>query len=174
MEPLFKVWFYRLVFICLGFLILVINLVPIGFTSGYLTFPDFLFCLAVSWIFRRPNYVPVPMVVGIFLFQDILLGLPIGLGTVIMLAIIEYLRSRIEMVRYQSFFIEWGIVAISYFIFILIYQLMLIITFSQPSSLGALSFLFIETIIIYPAIVFISSQLLKVKSPQFQLIEVNK
>ena len=173
MEPQFIVWFYRLLFLCLCFLTLVINLVPNGFTNTYLTFPDILYCLAASWIFRKPNYVPAPLVVGVFLFQDILFGLPIGLGTAIMLAIIEYLRSRNELIRYQSFFIEWGMVSFGYLIFILLYQLVLIITFSQPSSFGTLIFLFLETIIIYPAIVFVSSNLFKVRKDQYLLVGDN-
>lgn len=173
MEPLLIFWFYRLLFICLSFLILVINLIPIGFSSAYLTFPDLLYCLTACWVIRRPNYIPTPMVVCLFLFQDILLGLPIGLGTVIYLAIIEYLRSRIEVIRYQSFLMEWGIIAISYFIFIFTYQLALIITFSQPSTFGTLAFLLVETIFIYPVIVFLSTYILKVKSPHFPKVEAN-
>ncbi|MDE2761148.1 MAG: hypothetical protein OXH90_12710 [Paracoccaceae bacterium] len=171
MESRLFVWIYRILFICLSFLILVINLIPVSFSNGFLTFPNLLYCLTASWIFRRPDYVTAPMILGIFLFQDILLGLPIGLGTFLMLAIFEFFRSRIELVRYQPFLIEWGLIAVSYLIFLILYQSLLIVTFSRPALIGTLIFQFIETLLIYPVVVFFSSSFLKVKFPQFSIFD---
>lgn len=174
MQPAFIVWFYRTLFLSLSILILITNLIPFEVGPSVLTYPDLLYCLATSWIFRRPNYVPGAMIVVVFLLQDILMGLPVGLGAALMLGIIEYLKSRIELIRYQSFFIEWSMVALCYFIFILAYQLILTISFSQPAPTVTLIFLFLETVLLYPIIVFLSSVVLKVKSPEFPLIEVIK
>jgi len=171
MESQLSVWIYRILFICLCFLILVINLIPVNFAIGFLTFPDLLYCLTASWIFRRPDYVSAPMILGIFLFQDILLGLPIGLGTVLMVAIFEFYRSRIELVRYQPFLVECGFIAVGYLIFLILYQSLLIITFSRPALVGTLIFQFIATLLSYPVMVFFSSSCLKVNFPQFSIFD---
>lgn len=171
MEPRLFAWIYRILFICLSFLILVINLIPVSFSYGFLTFPNLLYCLTASWIFRRPDYVTAPMILGIFLFQDILLGLPIGLGTFLMLAIFEFLRSRIDLVRYQPFIIEWGLIAVNYLIFLILYQSLLIVTLSRPALIGTLIFQFFETLLVYPLVVFFSSSFLKVKFPHFSIFD---
>jgi rod shape-determining protein MreD len=83
--------------------------------------PDLVFGLLAAAVLRRPDRVPLVLVLGLGLAGDILLARPLGLGALGLLAGIEALRALAGRVGSGPFVVEWlgvavvfaGVVALS-------------------------------------------------------------
>lgn len=146
-------WPYRGLFLALASLSLFLRLLPLGSTPSVWPGVDLLTCLTVAWVLRRPDYVPVLLILVVFLIEDMLTLRPPGLWTAIVVMGTEFLRSREPLTRELPFPLEWAMVAAVLLVMMLANRLALAITVS-PQPAFASSFLRTAlTILAYPAIV---------------------
>lgn len=105
-----RTWGHRALYVALILLIAFFQLLPLGGAAGGLPGPDLTVALTFAWVLRRPAYVPMPLIAALFLFLDLLLQRPPGLGAALMVGAAEFLRSRRGMSRALPFPIEWATV----------------------------------------------------------------
>lgn len=106
-----SVWLYRLIFAGLAAAILFFALLPFGAGPGDIPGPELTVCLIAAWVLRRPDYVPVWLLVGLLLLDDFLLMRPLGLWTLIVLVMSEYLRRRVDHAEALPFWSEVALVS---------------------------------------------------------------
>lgn len=87
--------------------VLFARLIPLDLMPGQIAPPDILFALLVGLLVRRPRAIPMVLVVGLFLVNDILLQQPLGLWTLVVFATSELVRSSRTEVREMLFLSEW-------------------------------------------------------------------
>lgn len=100
-------WGYRLLFIGLALLLLFLRLLPLGNTAGGFPGPDLLLCLTFAWVMRRPDFLPLGLLLPVFLIEDLVLMRPPGLWTALVVLATEFLRSRTALTRELNFVTEW-------------------------------------------------------------------
>lgn len=76
--------------------------------------PDLVFLLLAAAVLRRPDRVPLALVLGLGLAGDILLARPPGLGALGLLAGIEVLRAQAGRFGAGRFAFEWLAVALAF------------------------------------------------------------
>ncbi len=112
-------WSGRITYLVLAFVLLVAPLLPLNTVPrGYAT-PDILLLVTAAWAARRPDTLPAPVVVGVFLVADFLFQRPPGLYAALVLLMTEWLRRRSARLRKGSFLGEWvavgtGIAAVGF------------------------------------------------------------
>jgi rod shape-determining protein MreD len=74
--------------------------------------PDLVFLLLAAAVLRRPDRVPLALVLGLGLAGDVLLARPPGLGALGLLLGIEVLRSQAGRFVAGRFALEWLAVAL--------------------------------------------------------------
>jgi rod shape-determining protein MreD len=89
------VWKNRFVLAGLLSLIIFVNLLPLGQTFGGIPGPDLAMCLMFAFVLRRPDYVPIGLVVIMGFAADALLMKPLGLWTLTLLLATEFLRRSV-------------------------------------------------------------------------------
>ena len=101
---------YQAAFVGLAALVLFVRALPLSAVPAVIPAPDLLLCLAIAWVLRRPDFIPVVVIVAVFLMEDILSMRPPGLWTLIVLFGTEFLRSRATLTRDLPFLLEWAMV----------------------------------------------------------------
>ncbi|CUH07478.1 hypothetical protein JSE7799_00022 [Jannaschia seosinensis] len=157
-----SVWLYRLLFVVLAVTVLFFQLLPFGAGTGSVPGPELTVCLIAAWVLRRPDYVPVWLLLPLLLLDDVLLMRPLGLWTLIVLLMSEYLRRRVDHAEVLPFWSEVGLVAACIAVAFLADHLALVLLLAErPPFLGqALHAL--ATIVFYPPVA-IFSQLIGVR-----------
>ncbi len=105
------VWLHRAGFAALAAAATFLALLPFGAGPGGVPGPELIVCMVAAWVLRRPDYVPVWLLLGVLLLDDALLMRPLGLWTLIVLAMSEHLRRRADPTRATSFGAEVALVA---------------------------------------------------------------
>ncbi|PZX48088.1 rod shape-determining protein MreD [Roseinatronobacter thiooxidans] len=136
-----------------------------GFTLANLPAPDFLLCLTLAWVVRRPDLLPAPVIVGYFFIEDILLLRPPGLWALIILMASEYLRSRTEQLRGYGFWLEYLLVAGLLLVMFLANRAMLAIVMVPQVPLGLSLAQFLGTVAVYPVVVAVSHFVFGLRKP---------
>ena len=108
----FSLWMSRLTFLVFALVILVVQLVPLDLRPATWAPPDLLLPFTLAWMARRPDYLPVWMVGGLFLVADMLLMRPPGLYAAMVVVLAENVRSKALERRFTTFGGEWGTVAV--------------------------------------------------------------
>lgn len=149
-------WGYRLLFTCLILLLAFVQLLPLGPAAGKLPGPDLMLALTFAWVMRRPSYVPVPLLALLFLFLDLILQRPPGLGAALVVIGSEILRARQAVSRSMPFLVEWALVAAVLLALEGLDQIVLglVVADRPPLGLGLLRALF--TAGVYPLAVALS------------------
>lgn len=91
-----SVWLYRALFAALALAATFYALLPFGAGEGGVPGPELIVCGVAAWVLRRPDYVPVWLILLVLLLDDALLQRPLGLWTLIVLMMSEYLRRRVD------------------------------------------------------------------------------
>ncbi|WP_299813076.1 rod shape-determining protein MreD [uncultured Jannaschia sp.] len=157
-----SVWAFRLLFVALSAGILFFALVPFGVGERAWPGPELMVCLTVAWVLRRPDYVPVWLLLPLLLLDDALLLRPLGLWTLLVFLLSEYLRRRVDHAEAlpflsELFLVAGGIVAV----FVANHVALVLLLVETPPAHGqALHAL--ATIAFYP-VVALGSQLLGVR-----------
>lgn len=162
-APATRLWGKRIAFAMLVCLILFFHLLPLDTTPGTWVGPDLLLALAFAWAVRRPEYIPVIGLAGLFLLADLLLQRPPGLWAFFALLACENLKSRARALRDGSFAVEWAAVCVAIAGVGLAYRLGLMITLLDPPSFGLWFFELIATMLFYPLVAAFTHGILGVR-----------
>ncbi len=125
---------------------------------GQISFPgpDLVLCLALVWVVRRPDVLPLWPIAAITLLGDFLFQRPPGLWTALVILATEFLRGRAILMRDLPFLMEWAIVAAVLSTASLAYRAVLAVTLVGPPPLGpALAHLAL-TVLAYPVLMVLS------------------
>ncbi|SFI60772.1 hypothetical protein [Jannaschia pohangensis] len=145
-----SVWLYRGVFVALGASILFFSLLPFGPGEGEVPGPELMVCLIAAWVLRRPDYVPVWLMVAMLLLDDVLLTRPLGLWTLIVLLMAEYLRRRVDHAEAVPFWSEVALVSGCIAAAFLANHLVLVLLVVETPPLLGQALHALATIVFYP------------------------
>ncbi|RCW83401.1 rod shape-determining protein MreD [Paracoccus lutimaris] len=139
-------------FVLLFLAILFWRLVPMAPGRVFWPGPDLSLCLAMVWVLRRPDQVPVLTIGLIFLIEDIILLRPIGLWAAVMVIGTEAARKREAGWRELPFMVEWLRVAILMAVMMAGYRFPMAVFFLPLPPLGQVILQYIATIAAYPLV----------------------
>jgi len=148
-----SVWLYRAGFVLVALFLLFLKLLPLGTTAGDWPGPDLLLCLIFAWLVRRPDYLPVWLVLIVVLLEDLLLLRPPGLWAALVVLASEFVRSRGALTRELSFWVEWALVAGVMVGLIVAYRVAFAITFLPQAGFGFAMMQVLWSILCYPLVV---------------------
>ena len=155
-RTLTHLWGMRLTFALGVCIILFFHLLPLETTPGRWVGPDFLLAFAFAWSLRRPEYVPSPILAGLFLIADLLLQRPPGLWAILALLGCEKLKSRARVLRDGTFMSEWITVCVTMLTIAIAYRLILVVTLLDPPALNLSIIELLMTMLCYPLAVAIA------------------
>lgn len=112
--------------------------------------PSFILGFAMAWAVRRPEYLPVGMLAGLFLVADLILQRPPGLWAAVALIGVESMKSRGRHLRDSTFLVEWFLVSVTLVAIVLAERLVLAVAFVPVPALGLSILELVMTIIFYP------------------------
>ena len=158
-------WVFRGLFLAVALGLLFMRLLPLGNAPGALPGPDILLCVIFAWIVRRPDFLPMPLILVVILAEDLILMRPPGLWTAIVILATEFLRSRIALTRELSFLVEWLLVSGMMLGMMLVYRLTLGIAFVPQAPFGFVIVQVLWSIAVYPVVVGLSRLALDLRKP---------
>jgi rod shape-determining protein MreD len=158
-------WIFRGLFLTLALALLFIRLLPLGSAPGTLPGPDLLLCLILAWVIRRPDFLPMPLIVIVMLAEDLILMRPPGLWTAIVVLATEILRGRVALTRELNFLVEWMLISGVMLGMMLAYRLALALAFVPQPAFGFVAVQLLWSIALYPLVVGLSRLALDLKKP---------
>lgn len=165
-SPGVLLWSMRLAFVAIAITTLLSGLLPLQTTPRSWAGPDLLLCLALTWSVRRPEYVPIWLLAGVFLLADFLLSRPPGLLAALMLTACANMQSRARTLHLTGFLTEWLRAGVLIFASALFYRLTLGVLLVPTPSLPLQATQVIGTILAYPTVVMISALLFGIRMAQ--------
>jgi rod shape-determining protein MreD len=115
-------------------------------------------------VLRRPDYVPIWMLVPVLLLADALLMRPLGLWSLIVLLASEHLRRRVQPGEVGTFGAEIVTVGAVIFGAFLLNHLTLVLILAETPPLLGQGLHMLATVVFYP-LAAIFSQLIGVRRP---------
>ncbi len=158
-------WGYRTLFLALALLILFLRLLPLGSDAGQFPGPDLLLCLTLAWVMRRPDYLPLGLIVAVVLVEDLILMRPPGLWTALVVLATEFLRSRAALTRELNFVVEWLLVVGLMVGMLLAYRLVFAISLLPQPPFGYAIVQVLWSAVAYPFVVGASRLVLDLRKP---------
>jgi rod shape-determining protein MreD len=158
-------WIFRGLFLAIALLLLFVRLLPLGNAPGAFPGPDLLVCVIMAWIVRRPDFLPMPLILVIIVAEDLILMRPPGLWTAIVILATEFLRGRIALTRELSFVVEWLLVSGVMLGMMALYRLVLGIAFVPQAPFGFAIVQVLWSIAVYPVVVGLSRLALDLRKP---------
>jgi rod shape-determining protein MreD len=158
-------WIFRGLFLAFALFLLFVRLLPLGHEPGSLPGPDLLLCLILAWMVRRPDFLPVPLILIVILAEDLILMRPPGLWTAIVIVATEFLRGRVALTRELNFLVEWLLVSGLMLGMMLAYRLVLGVAFVPQPAFGFAVVQVLWSIALYPLVVFLSRLILDLRKP---------
>lgn len=147
------IWLYRGLFLVIALVLLFARLLPLGSEPGDWPGPDLLLCVIFAWATRRPDYLPVWLLAGVLLVEDLVLLRPPGLWTAIVIVAVEFVRSRIALTRELTFAVEWALVGALMIGCLFLYRLVFTVSFLPQAGLGFALMQTLWSIMCYPLVV---------------------
>lgn len=160
-----SVWMHRLLFMAVAAVLIFVRLLPLTTDAGHLPGPNILLCLIFAWTVRRPEYLPVLMIAGVVLLEDMLLMRPPGLWTGLVILASEFIRSRVALTRELNFGVEWLLVAGLMLALFVGYRVILALVFLPQPALGFSLVQILWSILAYPVVVAVSRYGLDLHKP---------
>ena len=155
-RPLAPAWAMSAWFLGLSALSIFVALLPVHPGQIRFPWPDLVLGIALVWVVRRPDVLPLLPIVAVTLLGDFLYQRPPGLWTALVIIGTEFLRSRATLMRDLPFLMEWGIVASVLTAMTLGYRAVLALALVGTPPLGpALAHLAL-TVLAYPALIVVS------------------
>ncbi|MBP9184585.1 MAG: rod shape-determining protein MreD [Fuscovulum sp.] len=158
-------WGYRALFLGLAVLVLFIRLLPLGGDPGAFPGPDLLLCLIMAWVMRRPDFMPVGLVVLVVLVEDLILLRPPGLWTALVVLATEFIRSRAALTRELNFVVEWLLVTGLMVAMLLAYRLVFALALLPQPGFGYAVVQVLWSAVAYPFVVGASRLVLDLRKP---------
>ncbi|WP_299646037.1 rod shape-determining protein MreD [uncultured Jannaschia sp.] len=150
------VWGYRVTFVVLSAGILFFALVPFGVGERAWPGPELMVCLTAAWVLRRPDYVPVWLLLPLLLLDDALLLRPLGLWTLLVLLLSEYLRRRVDHAEALPFGSELFLVAGGIVAVFVANHLALVLLLAETPPVHGQALHALATIVFYPGVALVS------------------
>jgi rod shape-determining protein MreD len=158
-------WGYRALFLALALVLLFVRLLPLGGAAGALPGPDLLLCLIMAWVMRRPDYLPLWLIVVVVLAEDLILLRPPGLWTALVVLATEFIRSRAALTRELNFVVEWLLVTGLMVGMLLAYRLVFLLALLPQPPFGYAAVQVLWSALAYPLIVGASRLVLDLRKP---------
>jgi len=98
---------YWMMYILIAFVLFFIHFLPQQTMPSSWAAPDVFLAMTFVWTVRRPEFVPLILVAGMFLLADFLYHRPPGVGAACAVLGAEFLRSRANDLRRSTFGLEW-------------------------------------------------------------------
>ncbi|MFY0692633.1 MAG: rod shape-determining protein MreD [Paracoccaceae bacterium] len=156
-------WMFRGLFFASCAFIMFIQMLPLRTTPAFLPGPDLLFAFAAVVMMRRPAYVPVLFVVGIFFLADLLFLRPPGLWTAIVLIATEFLRRRSVSPTEFPFLVEFAVFSAVFTAMVAANALVQLVFGLTPPDLGVLALHVLVTMAAYPFVIAVSHFILGIR-----------
>ena len=160
-----SVWLHRLLFLAVAAVLLFLRLLPLQSAAGHLPGPELLLCLIFAWTVRRPDYLPVLMIAGVVLLEDMLLMRPPGLWTGLVILAAEFVRARVALTRELNFGVEWLLVAGLMAALFVAYRVILALAFLPQPAFGFALVQILWSVAAYPFVVAVSRYGLDLHKP---------
>jgi rod shape-determining protein MreD len=141
------------VYIGMGLALLFFQLMPINPGAPGLPGPDLMLCITCAWVLRRPDQLPVVIIVALSLIGDFLLGRPFGLWSFFILVATELLRPRAQRWSDQAFVFEWLRIAVLIGLMLIGYRLLMALFLLPVPALGPVMLQWLATVAAYPLVV---------------------
>lgn len=158
-------WGYRALFLGLAFLLLFLRLLPLGDAAGRFPGPDLLVCLILAWVARRPDFLPLGLIVAVVLIEDLILMRPPGLWTALVVLASEFIRSRVALTRELTFAVEWLLVTGLMVGMLLAYRLAFAVALLPQPAFGYAVVQVLWSVMAYPLVVVASRLVLDLRKP---------
>ena len=158
-------WMHRALFVAIAFALLFLRMLPLGGDAGSLPGPDILLCLTFAWTMRRPDYLPVLLIAGVVVLEDLILMRPPGLWTALVVIASEFVRNRVALTRELNFGVEWLLVAGMMMGLLIVYRLVFALLLMPQPGFGFALVQVMWSIIAYPAVVALSLLVLDLHKP---------
>lgn len=158
-----RLWGLRAVFAVLVGVVLIAALLPLSVEAPGIPGPDLVLCVILAWVLRRPDVLPVTLIVAVVLLEDFLFQRPPGLWTLLVLAGSEIVRRRAYREGDMPFVLEYGLVAATVTTMMIAERIVLAVVFVPQPSLGAHLLHLGTTLATYPLVVAISVFVLGVR-----------
>ncbi|SLN15761.1 hypothetical protein PSA7680_00418 [Pseudoruegeria aquimaris] len=154
---------YRIFYVALSGLIILLHLVPLQTVPRGWAAPDFLMALTFAWMLRRPDYLPALLIAAVAFTGDLLLQRPPGLQAALVLIGAEFLRSRMILNRDLPFLVEWALVGAVVLGIALAERLVMAAIFVPLPRLGLTFIQALMTIAAYPLVVLATTHVLGIR-----------
>lgn len=158
-------WAYRALYVGLALVLLFLRLLPLGSDAGTFPGPDLLLCLTMAWVMRRPDYLPLGLIVAVVLVEDLILMRPPGLWTALVVLATEFIRSRVALTRELNFVVEWLLVSGLMVGMLLAYRLIFALALLPQPTFGYAVVQVLWSILAYPLVVGASRLMLDLRKP---------
>jgi rod shape-determining protein MreD len=152
-------------FLGFGFVAVLAPKIPLAPGAGLMA-PDLLYCLTVAWMIRRPRSAPLPAVVGLGLFADLMLSRPLGLGALGLLVASELFRARAATFHGLPFPVEWLAATLVFAAMLGSEQLALLLVFAEAPGVAPLARHLVATALAYPVVVLGLAWCLQLRAPR--------
>ena len=149
----------RLIYCCVAFIIIAVQLVP---TRGYTAFgtaPDLLLCMTIAWTIRRPEVMSPIWVAIVLVLADFLLQRPPGLWALIVLGVNVVLARQVADLHKPLFMSEWLLATGAIIAVVVVYQIALLVTFLPTRAFLPYMLQTLLTILVYPLVTMVSHRL---------------
>lgn len=156
-------WIMRLVFPALALAMIFFHLLPLDTLPRRFAPPDLLLAMAIAWCFRRPDFLPVPLLAATFLLEDLALQRPPGLHALLAVLGCEYIKSRALHLRDTTHPGEWLGAAMTITAVILTHRLLLSLTGVPQAQLSLTLVQLVLTVLAYPLVALLCRKLLNVR-----------
>lgn len=151
-----RLWGYRFLFLWLICVFVFVRLLPMGNFASPLPGPDLMLALTFAWLLRRPELVPAPLIVAVFLTADLLFHHAPGLWALLVLLGTEFLRARHATARELPFAAEWAQIAGVMAAMVAVNHLVLSMMFVETPPARLFLVQAFLTVLIYPTVVWLS------------------
>lgn len=158
----FRLWFYRALLVWLIGMITFVLMLPLSSIPASFPGPDLALVLVFTWVLRRPEYVPTPLVAALFFLIDMLIQNPPGLRAALVVLGLEFLRRRAGG-HDRSFLGEWAMVAAVMAAIMLGERLILAIFLVEQVSFGQTVLRLLMSAVAYPLVVGVSTFVFRVR-----------
>ncbi|SIO55206.1 rod shape-determining protein MreD [Rhodovulum sp. ES.010] len=156
-------WFYRAVYVGLAATVVFVQILPLETRAGLLPGPEWMLCLTLAWIQRRPDYLPPWLIAAVFLMLDMLLMRPPGLLTALVLIGAEFLRARQNVSVETAFGSEWMLTTATIVAIFLGAWTVLVLSGVPEAHFGLLAVQAVMTVLAYPLVAAASRYLIGVR-----------
>lgn len=151
-----KLWVLRAVFLGVVTVVLVLALLPLSVDAPRIPGPDLVLCVIFAWVLRRPDVLPVTLIVAVVLLEDFLFQRPPGLWTVLVLIGSEVIRRQAYREGDTPLTVEFALVAGTIAAMFLAERVLLAIVFVPQPAIGAQMLQMLSTLAAYPLVVLLS------------------